>query len=69
MEVGQELRDFLVAGPELGIFGGRVDLDAIAGREQHGLGLRKPLPQAVERLRRPAPGLKASRSRTATDEW
>ena len=51
VKVGHELRDFLVAGTRLGVFGGRVDLHAVAGREQHGLGLRKAL-----RAGRRAPG-------------
>ena len=50
MEIGHELGDLFVAGPQLGVFGRGVDLHAIAGREQHRLDLREAFPQALEGL-------------------
>ena len=49
VEAGQKLGQILMRRALLRVFGGRVDLYAVAGREQHRLDVRKARAQVVQR--------------------
>ena len=50
VKLRQERGDVVMAGTTAGFFRSHVDFDSIAGRQYHGLGTRKSLPQLTECL-------------------